>query len=69
MKFEEALKAMREGNKIKRKNYNCCFFLENNQIFVIYQYCFKDKHIEIKEHFWHEEIIAEDWKIVDVAEN
>lgn len=65
MKFEEALKCMREGKKVKRKQYNCCFFIEYSQIFVTYQYYLDNKHTELKEHFWLEEIMAEDWEVVE----
>lgn len=64
MKFENALKRMREGKKIKRKDYTCCFFMNTSGIFVTYLYKTDKKTTELKEHFWLNEILAEDWEVL-----
>ncbi len=65
MRFEGALKAMREGKKVTRKNYTCCFSMVSSVIYVTYQYKTSKKISEIKEHFWLDEIMAEDWEVVE----
>lgn len=63
--FEEALKCMREGKKVTRKHYTCCFSMVSSVIYVTYQYNTNKKISEIKEHFWLDEIMAEDWEVVE----
>lgn len=65
MRFEEALKAMREGKKVKRKEYTCCLFMEAGVIFTTYLYQSKKRLTAVKEYFWLNDILAEDWEIVD----
>ena len=33
MKFEEALKAMREGKKVKKNGSECCYYMKNNDLY------------------------------------
>lgn len=58
MRFEEALKAMREGKKVKSK-YTPVLWLEDNEIWYankrgIYNYFLTTS-----------EVLSEDWEIVD----
>lgn len=65
MKFEDALKCMREGKKVTRKHYTCCFFMDSGRIFVTYLYNTNKKTTELKEYFWLDEILSENWEVVD----
>ena len=62
MKFEEALKAMREGKKVKRPDFMYPIIFEKDEelFFAIYE----DGYELI---YWleHNDIIAEDWEVVD----
>lgn len=65
MKFEEALKAMREGKKVKRPWYNEVYVISHNEI--RYRYTFgKGEVYEFGLNaIQKEDILAEDWEIVD----
>lgn len=65
MTFEEALKTMREGKKVRRNGFTCCLFMEAGVIFTTYLYQSKKKLTSVKEYFWLCDILAEDWEIVD----
>lgn len=65
MKFEEALKCMREGKRVKRKTHTCCFFMDSDKIFVTYLYKTNKATTEPQEYIWLKEILAEDWKVVN----
>ena len=67
MRFEDALSAMREGKKVKRKDFTCYFFMDSSRIFVTYSYNTNKKSTELKEYFWLCDILAEDWEIVENA--
>lgn len=59
MRFEEALKAMREGKKVKRTCFDDSdyYYLENKII--------KDSCGSIQFVLTGKEILAEDWEVVD----
>ena len=59
MKFEEALKYMREGKKVKLGDY--IHFVEGK---TIYKYHIID-NFKLLEHLHYDEILAEDWEVVD----
>lgn len=61
MKFEEALKAMREGNKVKRLNSSTIFALNNGILSRYDELCGYTKIYLLSRL----SIEAEDWEIVD----
>ena len=65
MTFEEALRAMKEGKKVTRKYYTCCFSMVSNVIYVTYHYNTNKNISEIKECFWINEITANDWEVIE----
>lgn len=58
MRFEQALKAMREGKKVKRK-FTPVLWLENGEIW------YKCKQGTFNYFLTTGEVLAEDWEIVD----
>ena len=64
MTFEEALKYMRKGKKVTRKHCTCCFSMFSSVIYVTYHYNTNKSISELKEHFWLNEIMANDWEVV-----
>ena len=69
MTFEEALKAMREGKKVKSSKVICPLFIgefTNNFGDTYKAICWKDDKGNIYYHsVEHCEIFAEDWEIID----
>ena len=65
MKFEEALKAMREGKKVKRPNDREIYVISHNEL--RYRHTFgKGEVYEFGLTAMHKEaILAEDWEIVE----
>ena len=59
MKFEEALKAMRESKKIKFGDY--IHFIEEN---IIWKHHINND-FKLLGHLYYDEIMSEDWEIVD----
>ena len=59
MKFEEALKAMRESKKIKLGDY--IHFIEEN---IIWKHHINND-FKLLGHLYYDEIMSEDWEIVD----
>lgn len=59
MRFEEALKAMREGKKVKLGNY--IYFIEGKTIWKHHV----DDNFKLLGHLFYDEIMSEDWEIVD----
>lgn len=59
MKFEEALKAMREGKKSKLGNY--IFYIEEN---TVWKHRIDDD-FKLLGHLSYKEFLSEDWEIVD----
>ncbi len=59
MRFEEALKAMREGKKVKLGNY--IHFIEEK---TIWKYHIADD-FKLLGHLYYDEIMSEDWEIVE----
>ena len=59
MRFEDALKAMREGKKVKRTclDDSDYYYLENKRI--------KDSYESIQFVLTGKEILAEDWEIIE----
>lgn len=68
MRFEEALKAMREGKKVKNSAYNYIYAIIDNDV------CMSNiNHFNIMNNLgsWREaeiysdELLAEDWEVVN----
>lgn len=60
MKFEQALKAMREGKKVKHDNK--IYFIKNNQLrYIRLDY---ETKILFFGHLNYNEILLEDWEVV-----
>lgn len=59
MKFEDALKAMREGKKVKLGNY--IHFIKGE---TIWKYHVVD-NFNLLGHLFCDEIMSEDWEVVD----
>lgn len=59
MRFEEALKCMREGKKVKLNDY--IHFIEGK---TIYKYHIDDT-FKLLGHLNYDEIMSEDWEVVD----
>lgn len=63
MKFEEALKYMRKGKKVKRKSIeNVEYFIKNKKIICEY---FVYNEYRYDEYIKFDEIMAEDWEVVE----
>ena len=60
MKFEEALKAMREGKKVKKRKFKNYYFIKDNAL-----YSFDDEYnsIERAGGITEEAVFSEDWEI------
>ena len=58
MKFEDALKCMREGKKVTIKGYDVFYFVFNDKI---YDVAFDKENATFDES----ELLAEDWEVVD----
>lgn len=59
MKFEEALKAMREGKKVKRRNYKGRYYIKDNAL-----YFFDDEYsIDRASGITEEAVFSEEWEI------
>ena len=69
MRFEQALQAMREGKKVRRPTQCQPTALIQNRIVAIYQWEIRKKDIrawyEPLEDINCENILAEDWEIVE----
>lgn len=66
MKFEEALKYMRKGKKVKRKSIeNVEYFIKNKKIICEY---FVYNEYRYDEYIKFDEIMAEDWEVTDEQE-
>ena len=65
MKFEEALKAMREGKKVKLKGHNGTYEIKNNRFIYrgVDDEYFPTYHSNFTMTTW--EIMSEDWEIVE----
>lgn len=65
MIFEEALKAMREGKKVKLKGHNGTYEIKNNRFIYrgVDDEYFPTYHSNFTMTNW--EIMSEDWEIVD----
>ena len=59
MKFEEALKAMRDGKKVKLNDY--IYFIEEKTIWKHHI----DNDFNLLGHLYYDEIMSENWEIVD----
>lgn len=59
MKFEEVLKCMREGKKVKLGNY--IHFIESK---TIYKHHIADS-FKLLGHLFYDEIMSEDWEVVE----
>lgn len=59
MQFEEALKVMRNGKKVKLGDY--IYFIEGNTIYKHHI----DDNFKLLGHLHYDEILSEDWKVVD----
>lgn len=65
MRFEEALKAMREGKKVKHKGlYRPIYILEKHQA-IVSDYIGKNDRVTYPHSVSHNDMFAEDWEIVD----
>ena len=61
MRFEEALKWMREGKKVRQKCYpQFIYWIEEDKIFEIHR-----GWMDEAKYFEPFEILAEDWEVVD----
>ena len=70
MRFEQALQAMREGKKVKRpKQYNPRMIFDDSIIEVINWNREQPIDYEPLNSIQCRNILAEDWEIVDVAED
>ena len=69
MKFEEALKAMREGKKVKRPAQFVPKTMKNGRIVEVYKNKDGKPMYEPLDVMNTCNIVAEDWEIVDVAED
>lgn len=59
MKFEEALKAMRDGKKVKRKKFKGCYFIKDNTL-----YFFDDEYsINKADGITEEAIFSDEWEL------
>ena len=59
MRFEEALKAMREGKKVKLGDY--IYFIEEKTIWKHHI----DNDFKLLGHLYYDEIMSEDWEIIN----
>lgn len=59
MKFEKALRAMRNGKKVKLNDY--VYHIEDNTIWSV----FCDDNFKLLGHLHYDEILSEDWEIVN----
>ena len=63
MKFEQALQAMREGKKVRRKSIeNAEYFIKNKKMMCKY---FAYGEYKYDSYIFFSEILAEDWEVVD----
>jgi hypothetical protein len=66
MRFEEALKAMREGKEAKRPIYNVVYVVVNNEIRYRHSFGIPSESYEFGlTAISTKDIMAEDWEIVD----
>ena len=65
MKFEEALKAMREGKKVKRSGSKICYYMKNNVLYHENSDGDKESLDDGWCGFTIRAILANDWAVVD----
>ena len=61
MKFEEALKAMREGKKVRIKDEDFCFKIVQGHLIALFDNKLQADITSIDDY----SILSEDWEIVD----
>ena len=70
MRFEEALKAMRAGKKVKIRNHFCLYSISDNKICALINYDKNKQDRVVDMGLLSREIMSEDWEVVeDVAED
>lgn len=65
MKFEEALECMREGEKVKRKDSTIYYSIEDKRIYITLKNHLEEVHTEQAIVINWNNIMAEDWEIVN----
>lgn len=64
MKFEKALKAMREGKKVRRKSWDGweAMWIEDNKFYAYYD---ESGNVWEYDDWYLSNMLAEDWEVVD----
>lgn len=65
MRFELALKAMREGKKVKRPCYSVEYFIKDNKIKYIQRIDGKEYDFGGANAINNDDIMSEDWEVID----